>query len=556
MATSRKPPARSREAAPTPSVKSRQRERRPTSLQLALTEVPPAAPPLQSVIPLRQLWLCVYLPALPLEALIDTPEPAAVFEEQQGVRRILLANAQARAAGVGPGLAVNAALALLPALHLAERNPLREAQVLRSLAGWASKFTSFVCIEAASLLLLEIAGSLTLFGGIKALRRRIVRGLDSQGFDAGVAIAPTPLAATWLARAGRRVCIRDPRNLVGRLGPLPITCLGWPVSVYTSLKGMGVTSVGEALRLPRQGFAKRFGANRLLDLDRALGRLPDPRVSYRAPERFTADYELNEEESDARLLLNVCRELLVQLECFLLSRQMAVQHIEFSFFHLQIPASSLSLGCVQPGRAVQHWLDLLDIKFDRLELSAPVIAIQLCAGQGQQFSAETDVLRFNRGDGRRQSISIAQLAERLSARIGDDLVHGVTVVADHRPQYAWQPRSNFEDIPHCANVPSCQVDSHAPELLAEIHRTNRLVLQRPLWVLPEPEPLLAESGVPYYQGPLKLLEGPERLETGWWDDDGIARDYFVAVNPVGVHLWIYRNRNQDKGDWYVHGKFG
>ena len=98
--------------------------------------------------------------------------------------------------------------------------------------------------------------------------------------------------------------------------------------------------------------------------------------------------------------------------------------------------------------------------------------------------------------------------------------------------------------------------SHAPELLAEIHRTNRLVLQRPLWVLPEPEPLLADSGVLYYQGPLKLLEGPERLETGWWDDDGIARDYFVAVNPVGVHLWIYRNRNQDKGAWYVHGKFG
>ena len=293
MGTSRKPPARSREAAPTPSVKSRQRERHPTSLQLALTEVPPAAPSLQSVIPLRQLWLCVYLPALPLEALIDTPEPAAVFEEQQGVRKILLANAQARAAGVGPDLAVNAALALLPTLHLAERNPVREAQVLRSLAAWASKFTSFVCIEAPSLLLLEIAGSLTLFGGIKALRRRIVRGLDSQGFDAGVAIAPTPLAATWLARAGRRVCIRDPRNLVGRLGPLPIICLGWPVSVYTSLKGMGVTSVGEALRLPRQGFAKRFGANRLLDLDRALGRLPDPRVSYRAPERFTADYELN-----------------------------------------------------------------------------------------------------------------------------------------------------------------------------------------------------------------------------------------------------------------------
>jgi protein ImuB len=496
------------------------------------------------------------LPALPLEALIDTPGPAAVFEELQGVRKILLANAVARAVGIGPGLTINAALALVPALHLEERNPVREARVLKDLAEWSEKFTSFVCIEAPSLLLLEIAGSLALFGGIRALRQRIVGGLVSQGFQAGVAIAPTPLAATWLARAGRRVCIRDPRNLVGRLGSLPMACLAWPDSITTSLKGMGITSLGEALRLPRQGFAKRFGARRLLELDRALGRLPDPRVSYRAPERFIDDCDLNEEESDAGLLLNICKELLMRLERFLLSRQLAVQNIGFSFFHLQMPATHLSLGCVQADRAVQHWFELLEIKFDRLALPAPVIAIQLCAGQGRQFTAKTGVLQFERQDRKQQSTSIAHLAERLSARIGDESVHGVMTVAEHRPQYAWQPRSNFEEIPHCANMPSCQVDSHAPELLAEIHRTNSLVLQRPLWVLQEPEPLVAEDGAPYYQGPLRLLKGPERIETGWWDDDGIARDYFVAVNPAGVHLWVYRNRGKDRNRWFLHGKFG
>ena len=229
-------------------------------MQLALAEVEQSAPRLQPVISLRQLWFCIYLPDLPLEALIDTPAAAVVLEEQKGIRKVLLANAKARAAGIGPGLTVNAALALLPTLHLEERNPIREAKVLRDLAKWSEKFTSCCCIEAPSVLLLEVAGSLTLFGGIKALRQRIVRGLDSQGFHAAVAIAPTPLAATWLARAGRKVCIRDPRNLVGRLGPLPLACLDWPEAVHVSLKGMGVTSIGAALRLPRQGFAKRFGA--------------------------------------------------------------------------------------------------------------------------------------------------------------------------------------------------------------------------------------------------------------------------------------------------------
>jgi protein ImuB len=555
MSIREKPPAPSREATPTPAVKQ---GHKPATLPLplALADVPGTEPPLQATIPLRQLWLCVYLPALPLEALVDTTEPAAIVEEQQGVWKILLANTNAHAAGVVPGLTVNAALALLPELRLDERKPAREALLLRELAGWASKFTSFVCMDAPSLLLLELAGSLALFGGIKALRARIVRGLDSQGFHAGIAIAPTPLAATWLARAGQKLCIRDPRNLVGRIGPLPIGCLGWPDSVTASLMGMGVTSIGEILRLPRQGFAKRFGACRLLDLDRALGRLPDPRVSYREPERFTADYELNQEESNAELLLNACRELLVRLERFLLSRQMAVQQIEFIFFHLQMPATFLPLGCAQAHRTVTHWFGLLEIKFDRLTLPAPVIAIQLCAGQGQKFVAETEVLPFKTQNGKKRNTSITQLAERLSARIGDASVHGISVVAEHRPQYAWQPRSNFEEIPHCANVPAWQLNSHAPELLAEIHRTNSLVLQRPLWVLRDPERLLVVAGVPCYQGALELIKGPERIETGWWDDNGIARDYFVAVNPAGVHLWIYRNRGRNKGSWYVHGKFG
>ena len=557
MATSENPPARKREASPTPSVKQRQRRpRRGEVYELPLAEVPQTGASIQPAPELKQLWLGSYLPALPLEALLDDTEPAAVFEEQQGVRKILLANAAAAAAGIGPGLAINAALALLPELVLGERDLLREARVLRELAAWSEKFTSFTVIEPPSLLLLEIAGSLNLFGGIRALRQRIIGGLEAQGFHVSVAIAPTPLAATWLARAGRRVCIRDPRNLVGRLAALPVACTGWPDAVQAALKGMGVATIGDALRLPRQGFARRFGAIRLTELDRALGRLPDPRVNYRSPEPFITDADLNEEQSDASLLLNVCRELLVRLERFLTSRQVAVQQIEFSFFHLRLPATHLNLGCVQPDRAVSHWFDLLGIRFERLALPAPVIAIRLCAGQGHAFTAETGTLPFNRSEAERQDTAIAHLAERLAARIGDESVHGVHTVAEHRPHCAWDTCYRFDDTPRCATNPAFDVDSHAPELLADIRRTQRLVLRRPLWMLTVPEPLCTDGDTPCYQGLLTLVSGPERLETGWWDDDGIARDYFVAVNPKGVHLWIYRDRSRNGRRWYLHGMFG
>jgi protein ImuB len=73
-------------------------------------------------------------------------------------------------------------------------------------------------------------------------------------------------------------------------------------------------------------------------------------------------------------------------------------------------------------------------------------------------------------------------------------------------------------------------------------------------MLPEPRPLPVEQGAPVYQGILKLLDRPERLETGWWDDDGIARDYYIAVNPAGIHVWVYQDRRSV--GWYLHGIFG
>ena len=81
-------------------------------------------------------------------------------------------------------------------------------------------------------------------------------------------------------------------------------------------------------------------------------------------------------------------------------------------------------------------------------------------------------------------------------------------------------------------------------------------MRRLYWrVLNEPQLLRTERCKPCYRGLLKCISGPERIETGWWDDDGIARDYFVATNPHGACLWIYRDRGRD-GGWYLHGMFG
>jgi protein ImuB len=59
---------------------------------------------------------------------------------------------------------------------------------------------------------------------------------------------------------------------------------------------------------------------------------------------------------------------------------------------------------------------------------------------------------------------------------------------------------------------------------------------------------------PCYDGRLKLLAGPERIESGWWDGGDVMRDYFVASNPSEALLWVYRERNAD-ARWFLHGFF-
>ena len=199
------------------------------------------------------------------------------------------------------------------------------------------------------------------------------------------------------------------------------------------------------------------------------------------------------------------------------------------------------MGGAETARAAAHWLELVRIRFERLVLPEPVIAVRLEAGQGRELKPKE--ARFVLGDKpvRTREYSMRQLAERLAARIGDEHIHGVTAVAEHRPHYAWR-------------VAWLLAGEKAVDVTTPPGRARR-----PLWMLPEPEPLAVREGCPWHEGRLSIMAGPERLETGWWDEHGISRDYYEACNPRGRRLWVFRARRRrgaDAGYWYLHGYFG
>ena len=145
------------------------------------------------------LWLAAYLSDFPLDVLarggVATAGPMVVTDGRGVRQRLLVCNPEAMGQGLREGMGLQAAYALVPEIRVLHRNETLEATALASLAAWAGQFTSLVSLESGRGLLMEIAGSLELFGGLERLREEIRHGLVGLGYKASLAVAPTPRAA-------------------------------------------------------------------------------------------------------------------------------------------------------------------------------------------------------------------------------------------------------------------------------------------------------------------------------------------------------------------------
>lgn len=476
-------------------------------------------------------WLSVYCPDLALESVSRAGHdrtPFALCEGEDRQSRIHACNRSAAAAGIEPGMSLNAALSLCRHLQVQPRDRALEQTALRNLGAWAGQFTSTVCLQPQGLLL-EIEGSLKLFGGLQALRLRIERGLHKLGYHARFAVAPTPLGSWLPARAGQPVVIDDLLSLNQYLRQFPIKLLERPETVLQALRGLGLETIGDCLHQPRAALSRRLGPEFLQYLDRALGRVPDPRPPFRPSPRFHSRLLLPAEVDNTEALLFAVHRQLLELSGFLLARGSGVQTLQLELSHRNRPCSRLELGLLQPSRSARHLQELLRQRLDGYQLTAPVEEVSLSVEAEHLLPLhETNQHLFTDPTQSRQDW--AQLVERLRARLGTEAVRGVCPLPDHRPERAWQ---------FCNPGEPCAGAVAAP---------------RPVWLLEQPRPLDVSEGYPWLDGRLQLRLGPERIESGWWDDHDVARDYFVAENGQRERFWIFRELRQPRR-WFLHGIF-
>ena len=461
--------------------------------------------------------------------------------------RVVAANAPARDAGIRRGQSITAALALAPAVTLRERDPAAEEQALAEIATLALAFTPHASLSPPDAVVAEIGGSLRLFGGQARLVERLRAAAGAQGCATRIALAPTPLAASLLARAGSTTAAPDIAQLPAALAPLPLTLLGLDPGALTALDAAGITTLGEARRLPRAALARRFGRTLVDALDHAFGERPDPRPPYLPPPRFERRLPLPAPVATVDALGFGVHRLVSDLADWLLARDLGVTRLSLTLVHERhlrergLPPTVVTFALAGPARAPAHLLAVLRERLARVALPAPVEAIVLASDGTATLPGRNLGLLPEDAAG----AAIVPLVERLRSRLSDDAVVLLESRAEHRPEHAMRTVATVHGAP--ASKHAAAMSGHAGPC------ASLPAAARPLWLLDQARPLRTTLETQ----PWILRDGPERIESGWWDGCDLRRDYFVAETPQGEIVWIYRDHRYgaDDGEWFLHGFF-
>ena len=410
---------------------------------------------------------------------------------------------------------------------------------LQALAVWALQFTPRVAV-ADEAVVMELAASVRLFGGWRALRERVA----AEGRELGVsqiAWAPNGLAALALARAGAHNGFAGPLDTV--LDALPMDTLSAVRPHRLTLAHIGCRTLGDVRRLPRGGMARRFDKQLLAALDRAYGRAPEVHQWIELPERFAQRLELMFRVDDAPALLFGARRLLLSLCGWLAARHSGTTAFTLKWAHDAMRAKSageggcLTVRTAEPTRQIHHLCRLLGEHLARVELLAPVGDLELIADEVIPLEEKSASWLPDDNAG---GDALPLVLERIAVRLGPQRVVRPVLCEDHRPEWMcrWQPAA--EPLPR------------QPVTTSD--------LPQPGFILPAPLKLLLRGHRPYYQGELHMLAGPQRVEGGWWDRDEAAgqirhvvRDYWVAQSAQAGVLWVFQTRLDEAPAWFLHG---
>jgi protein ImuB len=461
--------------------------------------------------------------------------PVAVAATLGNRRLVLAANAVAEAGGVGAGLTLADARALLPQLKVVEHDPAAERRLLLRLARWAERYTPWTQIDhieegMGAGLWLEVTGCAHLFGGETALLEDLIRRLRRQGFAAQAAIADTPGAAWALARyGGAQERIAPEGSARESLAELTVAALRLGSADADGLARLGFRRVGDLYPLPRAALARRFGARTLLRLDQALGRAEESIAPARPETPLRVHRLFADPIAAVETIASALKLLLRELQPLLEREGLGARRLELVCHRVDDTLQGVEIGTSRPARDEDHLFRLFALKLERIDPGFGIEAMALIARRAEPMEARQLGLeaRAAAADG---AGDLAGLVDRIQGRLGAGAVRRLDPRDSHWPERAQEAVPVFA-LPASAAWP--EATARPPVLLARPEPIEAVA------ILPDAPPSQFRWRRRLHR--VRAAEGPERIAPEWWRDPlSRTRDYYRVEDEEGRRFWLFR----------------
>jgi len=142
---------------------------------------------------------------------------------------------------------------------------------------------------------------------------------------------------------------------------------------------------------------------------------------------------------------------------------------------------------------------------------------------------------------------VCELMDNLENNFGNNIIHRYLPAERHLPEHSIKLAASLKDKPTTA------------------WRTDKL---RPTHLLKQPQPIEVTAPIPdyppmnfRYNGKLHIVtkaDACERIESEWWLNKGLHRDYYAVQTEEGKCYWLFRlghYNDNNKPLWFIHGFF-
>lgn len=475
------------------------------------------------------LWLYLHFPHLSADHLTQQEQPhQPIIVVDVAKKNILQCNKAALAAGIKPHMTLANAALLCEDLQVVSNCEQRQERCLNALAQQLYQVSACISIKAPDGLLLEVSSMLKLYGSLLNYIENVSSVVQQHSVSFMLGLGFSPLSAQVLARANLCIFSEDEGLLKNELAALPLDAAVLGEVAVNKLSRMGIKTFAALFALPINEVGVRLGADTVRTVQRLLADVPDLQIFYEPPEYFEHYVELLHEAEHVKSIQFVTRRLLSMLSDYLTARQLTCGELQLHLSHRDLPDTKVVIGIANSAQQAEKLLPLISLYLDKTTIEAPITGVKLLTSNllspvnhsTKKFDFENDAPAFLQELESSSDLKTPEeLISHLQARLGNKSVHGLHMTDDHRPER----ESNYDLVAQ----PTAE---YLPRL-------------RPSLILPTPILLTRK---------VKVLSGPERIQTGWWDDQHVERDYFIAQDEQGKFCWIYRERG---GRWFLHGYF-